>query len=124
MAAKLRSTSRPGLDDVNDTIELDSGWTLETSVGSNDAVYRCIFELQPLDYCARYLLHIDTPADQLRVRLRGEDIASGPAPFQADVTDYLSLDDNQLELIVLGNAAGEGPGDVWLEAVPCDEQLL
>lgn len=109
---------------MNDTIALTTGWAAETPAGSADTVYRRVFALQPLDYCARYVLHVEASAVQVRVRLRDEDVASRAAPLQADVTDFLSLDDNRLELWVTGNAAGAGPGDVWLEAVPCDETPL
>src|SRR5690606_34193864 len=92
------------MDDVSVKIWLDAGWQ------DDGGVYRNQFELTPLDWCARYVLHVRTKAP-VTVLLRGETVASGDAPeATADVTDWVNLDDNLLEIW-----SSVEPGAVWLE---------
>lgn len=96
-------------------ISLDEGWLCETVEGGR--AWRRSFALEPLDFCARYLLHVDSAPGLLTVRLRGEVVAQAVAAgTPVDVTDFVSLDENELVL-----CTGEGEiGRVWLQAVPCD----
>jgi len=115
-------------------IRLDGGWDCETvranaGDGATDTVLvslvcRRRFELAPVDFCARYLLHVDAAPGPLTIILRGEVVAHNVAAGAlVDVTDFVSLDDNLLELRVDSDAMlREGRfGGVWLQAVPCEE---
>ena len=110
-------------------IRLENGWdnaTVRTSIGDGATDTRMVsqvcrrrFALTPLDFCARYWLHVESAPGPLTVVLRGEVVAHGiAAGTPVDVTDFVSLDDNLLEL----STPAEGDlGAVWLQALPCDD---
>ncbi len=81
------------------------------------------FSLEPMDICVRYRLHLDALPGQVKVILRENVIWEGSEAVMLDVTDEISLDDNQLTLILdLATIAPGGRfGRIWLESVPCEE---
>jgi hypothetical protein len=81
---------------------------------------RHTFDLEPIsEICLRFYLHIDSSPDGTIVHLNRWQV--GPTqsdqPFIADVTDYVSLEDNLLLLDI--NTTGT-LGNIWLERVPCE----
>lgn len=79
------------------------------------------FDLDPIgEVCLRFFLHIDSaPAGTTVAMNRWQvGISQIGQPFIADVTDYVTLEDNVLLLKV--NQPGTF-GAVWLERVPCEK---
>jgi hypothetical protein len=78
------------------------------------------FDLEPIgNICLRFILHLEDAPDGTNVILNGQHLETfyGGQPFEKDVTDYLTLDDNLLRFEV----KKVGPfGDVRLKRVPCE----
>lgn len=88
------------LDD--DLTRTDGGCTLD-------------FVLDPVPYCVRYRLQIDVLPSGALVKLRDTVIATGDGgTLDLDVTDWLSLDDNTLDI------TGESVRGVRLVQTPCE----
>jgi hypothetical protein len=82
---------------------------------------RYTFDLEPIgEVCLRFFLHIEsapsgTTVDMNRWRVGLTQVGQS---FIADVTDFVTLEDNILLL------QGDQPGDigpVWLERIPCEK---
>jgi hypothetical protein len=83
--------------------------------------WQCIFDLDPIgELCLRFVLHIDNVPAGTTIDLNRWHIGITPDnhAFIADVTDYVTLEDNVLRLTVRQSGAF---GAVWLERVPCEE---
>jgi hypothetical protein len=79
-----------------------------------------MFELEPIgEVCLRFFLHIEAAPNDTTVTMNGWDVGkvSSGQPMVADVTDFVTLEDNVLLLIV--NQKGRF-GEVWLARVPCE----
>jgi hypothetical protein len=98
-----------------------SNWVLEPSAPDHLS-FRRDFDLEPLDICVRYALHLDGVPGPVMVELGGAAVG-GPGEHVIDVTDHVALEDNQLVLTLdlSGARSGDRFGDVWLEAIPCDD---
>ncbi|HEX2908667.1 MAG TPA: hypothetical protein VHO69_17475 [Phototrophicaceae bacterium] len=83
------------------------------------AVYlECHFTLRPTTGCVRYWLHLQTAPEHTIIHLNGYLIGTtrhGEA-FQANVTDQVTLDENEILLTV--TAAGDFDS-LYLQAQPC-----
>jgi hypothetical protein len=82
------------------------------------------FDLDPIgEVCLRFFLHIDSAPDGTAVAMNRwhVGITQTGQPFIADVTDYVTLEENVMLLTV--NQPGQF-GAVWLESVPCEEIRL
>jgi len=80
---------------------------------------RRAFDLEPIgEVCLRFILHIDAAPDETTVQMNGwaVGVVQAGQPLVADVTDYVTLEDNGLVLTVHYNGTF---GDVWLARVPC-----
>ncbi|MBZ0280969.1 MAG: hypothetical protein K8L97_09520 [Anaerolineae bacterium] len=84
------------------------------------AYLRRLFDLQPIDdVCIRYWLHIDHAPDETQVWINAFEAGqtwAGEA-FRVDVTDYISLENNEILLRVYQQGS---IGKLWLEPVPCE----
>ncbi len=76
------------------------------------------FDLPLQDVCVNYTLHIDALPAPTTLYLNGRDFGVIDAPFSADVTDFIALDDNRIAFRVPCDAVG-GFGRARLIAVPC-----
>lgn len=130
---------------TNPIISLDSGWQMQAAdsaesieitlpdwspsqpdrEGGRTLIFWHDFWLEPLDYCARYILHIDNVPGAVDVYFDGDQPVGGgsAAPIALDVTDVVALETNRLRLrLDLDTVKPDGRfGKVWLEAVPCDD---
>jgi hypothetical protein len=77
------------------------------------------FNLPMQDECINYMLHIDGVPRDTQLWLNGRDFGEIEAPFSADVTDLVALEDNLIAFRVLRGARGKF-GAVRLVAIPCD----
>lgn len=79
------------------------------------------FALQPTGYCVRYVIDIESAPPTTQVYVNDQRVASGEAP-RADITDYVALGENRLNLRVDCAADGDcAIGAVRLLQIPCDE---
>jgi hypothetical protein len=77
---------------------------------------RHTFDLQPAEACMRYILQIKDLPPRTRLYLNERDLGELAPPFQLDVTDFLTLEDNSIAFWI--EAEGKF-GDVSLRLVPC-----
>lgn len=77
------------------------------------------FNLQPVEVCVHYWLHLDGLPGETVITLNGRTVGTATAgkAFGADVTDYVWLEANSLLLRV--PVAGWS-GRAWLQPVPCE----
>jgi len=81
---------------------------------------RRTFDLEPIgEVCLRFFLHIEAAPDETAVTMNGWNVGkvSAGQPLMADVTDFVTLEDNVLLLVV--HQKGKF-GDVWVARVPCE----
>jgi hypothetical protein len=81
------------------------------------------FDLDPIgEICLRFFLHIDSAPDGAVVKMNRwrVGITQTGQSFIADVTDYVTLEDNVLFLQL--NQPG-ALGAIWLERIPCEVQI-
>ncbi|MBZ0290607.1 MAG: hypothetical protein K8I30_23485 [Anaerolineae bacterium] len=81
---------------------------------------QCTFDLDPIgEVCLRFVLHIDAAPVGTTVDLNRWHMSITPEnqPFIADVTDFVTLEDNVLLLQLRETGM---VGAVWLERVPCE----
>jgi hypothetical protein len=81
---------------------------------------RRMFDLEPIgEVCLHFILHIEAAPDDTTVKMNVWDVGIVQAGHSliADVTDYVTLEDNVLLLTVSQKAIF---GEVWLERVPCE----
>ena len=81
------------------------------------------FDIEPIgEVCLRFFLHIDSAPDGTLITLNRWQVGIFQIgqPFIADVTDYVTLEDNVLLLKV--NQSGSF-GAIWLECIPCEELI-
>lgn len=79
-----------------------------------------MFDLEPIgEVCLRFFLHIEAAPDDTTVTMNGWDVGRVQAGqlLVADVTDFVTLEDNALLLNV--NQQGRF-GEVWLARVLCE----
>lgn len=80
------------------------------------------FDLEPLDYCAEYRLHIESAPGMVTPILNGRRLGTfdGRAPFEQVVTDAVWLEDNTIALEVRWADAARGRfGAITLRPTPC-----
>jgi len=83
------------------------------------------FDLEPLDYCAEYKLHIESAPGMVTLILNGRRLAAfdGRAPFEQVVTDTVWLEDNTIALEIRWADAARGRfGAIRLRPTPCADQ--
>ncbi|MEO8612158.1 MAG: hypothetical protein ABI690_29960 [Chloroflexota bacterium] len=89
---------------------------------NGEILYRShAFDLDPIaEVCLRFVLHIDFAPDAITVNMNRWQVGITQIgqPFVADVTDYVTLEDNVMLLNV--NQPGSF-GAIWLDRVPCEE---
>lgn len=112
------------MDDVS--VPSLSAWVFDKRRAEGWAAYLVRpFSLDPTDVCVRYLLLIDSAPEGARVYLNEALPVTYRAPhddappFEVDVTDCVSLEDNTLAFRVECDAPGTFSG-VALQAVPCE----
>ncbi|MFO7321775.1 MAG: hypothetical protein DIU68_008595 [Chloroflexota bacterium] len=100
---------------------LDAGWQCEERDGA--LVCRAAFWLDPLDVCARYLLHVEGAERAYRLVLRGLAVDGHVGDLLLDVTEHVMLEDNTLEMMWSGTSLSANPPlqALTLRAVPCEE---
>lgn len=79
------------------------------------------FDVPPiLDVCLRFDLHITAAPGDIVLYMNGQRLGEveGREPFVLDVTDFITLEDNQIALRV-DCAQGGAFGEVVLKAEPC-----
>lgn len=82
------------------------------------------FVLEPTDFCVRYFLFIDCAPQETRIYINGQEIAGyrigdDDAPYEYDITEYVTLGKNSLAFRVDCEAEG-GFNGVSLQPYPCD----
>jgi hypothetical protein len=82
---------------------------------------RCVFDLEPIgDICVRYWLHVASTPINIEVLVNGYPVTlalhEGGQSYSADITDCVTLDDN--ELVLTFSSAGD-LGSVTIQPVPC-----
>ena len=107
---------------MNDGVVLPrlSHWTPRSLAQGEKVELRQVFDLEPIgEVCLRFLLHIEAVPDERTVSMNSWDVAVGESGqgLVADVTDYVTLEDNVLLLTVNQNGIF---GEVRLERVPCE----
>ena len=77
--------------------------------------------LEPTEQCVSYVLHIDSAPGRVLLNVNGRRLGyfDGVHAFEFDITDYVALEDNTLELHVDCGAPGSF-GRVYLEQAPCE----
>jgi hypothetical protein len=84
---------------------------------------RQTFDLEPIgDVCVRYVLYVDAAPEGTTVFVNGWHAGTAQAgkALISDVTDYMTLENNMILLKVSKTGVLRG---VWLQPVPCEEQL-
>ena len=79
------------------------------------------FDVPPiLDVCLRFDLHLTSAPGPVVLVINGRrvGVVDGSRPFTCDVTDMITLEDNEIAFGV-DCAAGGRFGDVYLKAEPC-----
>lgn len=102
-------------------IRLDTDWICDA--GDDALACRAGFWLEPLDVCARYLLHLNDAERPYRLRLGGLTTDVDAGSTELDVTEYVMLEDNLLVLTWAGAGGDARPpiGAVWLQAIACED---
>ncbi|MBZ0295525.1 MAG: hypothetical protein K8L99_23405 [Anaerolineae bacterium] len=81
---------------------------------------RHVFLLTALDFCVSYLLMVDSAPEQAQIYVNGERIGVfGAASFEADITNFVALGENELAFWVASPSSGAFNG-VRLQPVPCE----
>lgn len=76
------------------------------------------FDLPMRDVCVNYVLRIDHVPEGTRLYVNGRAFGEIAAPMSADVTDYVTLEENVIALRVPSGTEGAF-SDIRLVAVPC-----
>jgi hypothetical protein len=113
--------------DGHDFIHLLSEWTpRKGTLDANISIWlNRTFNLEPTDYCVRYYLHIDATPGEISLAFSNTKdylVEKQTGPMVIDVTDYVTLEGNNLSLRLDPSTArldGKFSG-VRLEAVPCE----
>lgn len=102
----------PSLSKWHCTARFDEAWA---------AMLHTRFDLLPLDICVHYLLHIERAPGSIILYINGRRMGEidGGVPFCFDVTDYVTLEDNQMSIKVMCADAGTF-GRVYLLPVACE----
>lgn len=82
------------------------------------------FFLEPTEMCVHYWLHADDVPGLVTVDVGGRRVGEGGmGPLSLDVTDYVTLEHNEIALMLDLSVVQPGAhfGRVWLEAVPCED---
>ncbi len=89
---------------------VDAGWL---------AVLSRRFDVEPiLDVCLRFGLHVTATPGAVALQINGRRLGELRGPFVLDVTDMITLEDNEVVLVV---PCGQGGafGDVFIQTEPC-----
>lgn len=101
-----------------------SDWTVANSAHTGVDWFRRHFTLMPMDGCVRYLLQIEVVPENLTVYINGKKVSDTRTKqdFKADVTDYVTLDENiiALRLTPRSNNAGGSFEKIGLQPIPCE----
>lgn len=100
-------------------IHIDSNWHYQLGEYSIAYLRRSV-DLEPIeDVCIRYWLCIEAAPNETQVWINKVDLGRtvDGEVFNADVTDYVSLEDNELLFVVSRQGSF---GNVWIERVPCE----
>ncbi len=95
-------------------------WTQHSFAQGETVELRQVFDLEPIgEVCLRFFLHIEAAPDDTTVKMNAWDVGmiQDGQSLIADITDYVTLDDNVLLLTVCQNGIF---GEVRLERVPCE----
>jgi hypothetical protein len=96
-----------------------SDWSQYFAKNENIKLRR-MFDLEPIgDVCLRFFLHIDAAPDDTTIKMNAWEVGKveNGQVFIADVTDFVTLEDNVLLLSVTRSGKF---GSMWLERVPCE----
>ena len=95
-------------------------WTRHSLAQGETVELRYLFDLEPIgEVCLRFFLHIDAAPGATTVKMNEWDVATmqDGQGLVADVTDFVTLEDNMLLLRVSQSGTF---GQVWLERIPCE----
>ena len=94
-------------------------WQEILSLDAKSRIFVTHFSLNILDYCVHYDLYLEGfPEDtQVTIGTYTIDIQISNNIFRADVTEFVTLDDNEIQIVM---PAGTAIGAVYLKAVPCE----
>jgi hypothetical protein len=120
-------------EDYSDVTVDDSNWDSITftdipieEMSPHDVIWlRKRFDLTPAEACVRYFLRCEGRAYPMTIYLRGQAIAQydKEAYLDVDVTDYVSLDDNVLVLMIRfdGQTVDLQQTELHLQPIFCDD---
>lgn len=120
-------------EDYSGTTVDDSDWDSITmtdipieEMPSYDVIWlRKRFDLTPTEACVRYFLRCEGSIYPMTIYLRGQAIAQydKESYLDVDVTDYVSLDDNVLVLMIRldGQGLDLHQAELHLQPILCDE---
>lgn len=93
---------------------VDDGWL---------AVLSRRFDVEPiLDVCLRFDLHATATPGAVALQINGRALGelAGGGPFVLDVTDWITLEDNEIVFVVPCGQRGAF-GDVFIQTEPCGQ---
>ena len=101
-----------------------SDWAVTSSDQDGADWFRRVVELGGTDFCANYILRIDTVPKTVSVYVNGKPIGhvQGGQSFQCDITNDVALGRNviAMQLLCLSNTFGGSFGKIYLQPVPCE----